>query len=169
MRTDPRPATDERTTLVEFIEYHRATVRLKVAGLTHEQLNRSIVPSGTTMGGLLKHLALVEDSWFWERIADNGDLEPWTSAPFDDDPDWDFHSAALDSPEQLLALYDAACRRSRDVLAAIGDLGTLTHVPNAAGERVSVRWVLAHMIEELARHNGHLDLLRELIDGTTGE
>ena len=121
------------------------------------------------MGGLLKHLALVEDSWFWERIADNGDLEPWTSAPFDDDPDWDFHSAALDSPEQLLALYDAACRRSRDVLAAIGDLGTLTHVPNAAGERVSVRWVLAHMIEELARHNGHLDLLRELIDGTTGE
>ena len=118
MRTDPRPATDERTTLVEFIEYHRATVRLKVAGLTHEQLNRSIVPSGTTMGGLLKHLALVEDSWFWERIADNGDLEPWTSAPFDDDPDWDFHSAALDSPEQLLALYDAACRRSRDVLAA---------------------------------------------------
>jgi uncharacterized damage-inducible protein DinB len=169
MRIDPRPATDERTTLVEFIEYHRATVRLKVGGLTHEQLNRAIVPSGTTMAGLLKHLALVEDSWFWDRIADNGELEPWSSAPFTDDPDWDFHSAVHDTPEELLALYDAACQRSREVLAAVGDLGTLTRLPNGAGEHFNVRWVLAHMIEELARHNGHLDLLRELIDGTTGE
>ena len=169
MRTDPRPATDERTTLVEFIEYHRATVRLKVAGLTHEQLNRSLLPSGTTMAGLLKHLALVEDSWFWERIADNGELEPWSSAPFADDPDWDFHSAPLDSPEELLDLYDAACQRSRDVLAAVADLDSMTRRPNAAGEHFSVRFVLAHIIEELARHNGHLDVLRELIDGTTGE
>lgn len=169
MRTDPQPATDERTTLAEFVEFHRATVLEKVAGLTHEQLNRTLLPSGTTMAGLLKHLALVEDSWFWERIADGGDLEPWSSAPFDEDPDWDFHSAHLDTPEELVALYVAACDRSRAVLAGVASLDQLTVRPNAAGERFSVRWVLVHMVEELARHNGHLDVLRELTDGSTGE
>lgn len=169
MRTDPQPATDERTTLVEFVEFHRATVLEKVAGLTHEQLNRALLPSGTTMAGLLKHLALVEDSWFWERIADAGDLSPWSEAPFDEDPDWDFHSAHLDTPEELVALYEAACERSRRVLAGVASLDQLTVQPNGAGERFSVRWVLVHMVEELARHNGHLDVLRELIDGTTGE
>ena len=97
MRTDPQPAADERTTLVEFLEFHRATVLQKVAGLTHEQLNRSLLPSGTTMAGLLKHLAGVEDSWFTDRLLGLGEPEPFASAPFDEDPDWEFHSAVNDS------------------------------------------------------------------------
>ena len=169
MRTDPQPAADERTTLVEFVEFHRATVLNKIAGLTHEQLNRALVPSGTTMAGLVKHLALVEDSWFTDRLLGAPLPEPWASAPFDDDVDWDFHSAHLDTPEELAVLYGAACERSRAAVAAIADLDTRTAVPTSSGEVVNLRWILVHMVEEIARHNGHLDLLRELTDGATGE
>lgn len=169
MRIDPQPAAGERTTLLEFLDYHRATTLDKVAGLTHEQLNRSLLPSGTTMAGLLKHLALVEDSWLQERMLDAPPAPPWDTAPFDDDPDWDFHSAHLDAPEQLEALYHAACDRSRAAVAGIDDLDTMTRAPNSRGEHFSLRWVLVHLIEETARHNGHLDVLRELTDGATGE
>jgi uncharacterized damage-inducible protein DinB len=168
-RIDPQPAADERTTLVEFLEYHRATALTKVAGLTHEQLNRPLLPSGTTMAGLLKHLAGVEEAWFSDRLAGLGEMEPFASAPFDDDPDWEFHSAANDTPDDLVAIYTTACERSRAALARVDDLDALTAKANRAGERFSLRWVLVHMIEETARHNGHLDVLRELTDGATGE
>jgi uncharacterized damage-inducible protein DinB len=169
VRTEPQPAADERTTLVEFLEYHRSTVLAKVAGLPHEQLNRPLLPSGTTMAGLLKHLAGVEEAWFSDRLLGEGEMEPFATAPFDEDPDWEFHSAADDSPEALVALYITACDRSRAALARFDDLDALTTKPNRAGERFSLRWVLVHMIEETARHNGHLDVLRELTDGATGE
>jgi uncharacterized damage-inducible protein DinB len=169
MRTDPLPAADERTTLVEFLEFHRETVLQKVAGLTHEQLNRSLLPSGTTMAGLLKHLAGVEDSWFTDRLLGLGEPEPFASAPFDEDPDWEFHSAVNDTREYLVELYEAACERSRSAVAQTPDLGTLMVKPSRDGTHFSLRWILVHMIEETARHNGHLDLLRELTDGATGE
>lgn len=168
-RVEPQLAADERTTLVEFLEYHRATTRLKVAGLSHEQLNRRLLPSGTTMAGVLKHLAGVEEAWFSDRLVGDGEMEPFASVSFADDPDWEFTSAASDTPEELLALYDRACERSRAALARVADLDTLTIRPNRAGEHFSLRWVLVHMIEESARHNGHLDVLRELTDGATGE
>lgn len=169
MRIEPQRAADERTTLLEFLDYHRATTLDKVDGLTHEQLNRALLPSGTSMAGLLKHLALVEDSWLQERMLAAPSPPPWDTAPFDDDPDWDFHSAHFDTPERLVALYRGACDRSRAAVAGFDDLDAMTRAPNGRGEHFSLRWILVHLIEETARHNGHLDVLRELTDGATGE
>lgn len=153
--------------LIEYLDWYRLGVVEKVAGLDHEQLHRQLLPSGTTMGGLVKHLAGVEDNWFQHRLLGVDDLDPWTSAPWDDDPDWDFHSAVDDTPEELIALYEAACERSRAATR-----GMVLDTPGAAdldGFRPNLRWILVHMIEETARHLGHLDVLRELTDGATGE
>jgi hypothetical protein len=96
--------------------------------------------------------------------------EPWLSAPFDDDADWDFHSAVDDTPEELLALYRAACDRSRAVVAEYDDLAALSVAESRveAEGYFSLRWILLHMIEETARHAGHLDAIRELLDGEKG-
>ena len=92
------------------------------------------------------------------------------SAPGDDDVDWDFHSPPDDDPADIVALYRAACDRSRRVVEAVGgDLDHLTVAPSRSGAHFTLRWVILHMIEETARHNGHADLLRESIDGVTGE
>ncbi|MFI5045081.1 MAG: DUF664 domain-containing protein, partial [Acidimicrobiales bacterium] len=113
------------------------------------------------------HLALDEDAWFTYRFADGGSPPPWDTAPLDVDDDWDFHSAKDDSVEEVLELYAAACDRSRAVTAAAtGDLDTPAAVEWAD---FTLRWVLVHMLEETARHMGHIDILRELIDGRTGE
>ena len=169
-RTDPDLRADERTMLVQFLDFHRATLISRIEGLTIEQLSVTRPPSELTLAGLIKHLALVEDTWFVERMAGRPAPEPWLSAPFDDDEDWDFHSAVDDTPEELLALYRAACDRSRAVVAEHDDLDALSVVPSRSDEGLfSLRWILLHMIEETARHNGHADLLRESIDGLTGE
>jgi hypothetical protein len=171
-RTDPDLVADELTMLSQFLDFHRATVLEKVSGLTHEQLNRRAVPtSALTLAGLLKHLALVEDDWFQVRLLGRPDPEPWASAPFDDDADWDFHSAHLDDPAELVALYEGACARSR---AAVGEVGGDLDALSVARDRhtgglFSLRWILVHMVEETSRHNGHIDLLREAIDGSVGE
>ena len=169
-RTDPDLRTDERTTIGQFLDYQRLTLISRIEGLTIEQLSITRPPSELTLAGLIKHLALVEDSWFVDRMAGRPLPEPWLSAPFDDDPDWEFHSAPDDTPEELLALYRHACARSRAVVAEHDDLGALSVVPSRQGDGLfSLRWILLHMIEETARHNGHADLLRESIDGLTGE
>ena len=100
--------------------------------------------------------------------------EPWRSAPFDDDPDWELHSAVDDPPEALLAQYRESCDRSRaataEVLAAGGlDALSVAESRRPGEGRFSLRWILLHLIEETARHNGHADLIRESIDGLTGE
>ena len=166
MPPDPPFAVDERETLVAFLDFYRAVLLRKAAGLTRAQLAVSIPPSDMTIGGLVKHMALVENSWFvcnWQG-ADRG--EPWTSVDWDTDPDWDFHSAADDEPEQLLALYTTAIERSR---AAIADSHDLSATAESRGRVISLRWILVHMIEEYARHCGHADLLRQSIDGATGD
>jgi hypothetical protein len=169
-RRDPETVTDELALLGEFLDYHRATLVMKVSGLTQEQLSVSVPPSTLTLAGLVKHLALVEDGWFQEDLLGRDLPEPWASAPFDDDPDWDFHSAVDDSPSELLELYAAACERSRAAVAEVGnDLMAMMVRPTRRGERFNLRWILLHMLEETARHNGHADLLRESIDGQTGE
>lgn len=156
--------------LCQYLDLHRATLVSRVAGLTQEQLGRTLAPSTLTLAGLIKHLALVEDSWFIEDMTGDALPEPWRSAPFDDDPDWELHSAVDDSPEELLALYAAACSRSRAIVARIGDLDALSAGVSKRGEgHFSLRWIMLHMIEETARHNGHADLIRESIDGLTGE
>jgi uncharacterized damage-inducible protein DinB len=168
-RVDPALQADERTTLAAFLDYQRATFLSKIAGLTHEQLNQALPPSDLTLASLTKHLALVEDSWFQERFV-GVEVEPWASAPFDDDRDWEMHSAKTDTVDELIALYRAAVARSQATLARVDSLDTLSAVNDGReGIPYSIRWILVHMIEETARHNGHADLIRQSIDGLIGE
>ena len=167
-RIDPQPAANERIILLEFLDYHRATLLSKTDGLNAVQLSQPIATSTLTLSGLLKHLALVEDDWIQSRFLGLPELEPWASAPWDDDRDWEFHSAQHDDPTELRNLYRAACERSRQAVAGI-DLDTLSVGVNRDGQRWNLRWILLHLIEETARHNGHADLLREAIDGTVGQ
>jgi uncharacterized damage-inducible protein DinB len=167
-RRDPEPAAGERGTIEQFLDYQRATLLYKTEGLNAGQMNRRLPTSALTLSGLLKHLALVEDDWIQVRFLGLPELEPWASAPWDEDRDWEFHTAEQDSPDELRALYQAACGRSRSGVAGIG-LDALSAGTNRAGQQLSLRWVLMHLIEETARHNGHADLLREAVDGTVGE
>ena len=168
-RKDPDNTGDELTLLDQFLDFQRATMLLKVEGLTKAQLAQRIEPSTMTLAGLVKHLALVEDSWFQERLRGLDAAEPWASVDWDATPDWEFDTAVDDEPADLTAMYEAACARSREAVGAVGDLETVMVRPNRAGEHYSLRWILIHMIEETARHAGHADLIRETIDGVTGE
>ncbi len=167
-RQDPDPSGDERTTLEQFLDYQRATLSSKTEGLRQEQLTWRLPTSALTLAGLLKHLALVEDDWIQVRFLGRPESEPWASAPWDEDRDWEFHTAIDDDPDELRALYRAACGRSRGAVAASA-LGDLSVGADRDGRRWTLRWILIHLIEETARHNGHADLLREAIDGTVGE
>jgi hypothetical protein len=160
---------DELTTLSWFLDDQRNTFVRKISGLTPAQVGQRLAPSSLTLGGLAKHLALVEDSWFIETFLGQTIPEPWASAPFDEDRDWEFHTGATDPLDQLLDLYADACARSRAVVAAAGSLDALS-VQESRREpgNFSLRWIVVHLIEETARHNGHADLLREAIDGSTG-
>ncbi|RLV51236.1 DinB family protein [Nocardioides mangrovicus] len=151
-----------------YLDYQRATLWQKVSGLDGTQLARVLPPSDMTLGGMLKHCALNEDYWFCHRAAGGPEGEPWDSVDWDADRDWDWHSAAQDSPEELLGLWHAAVERARAAVADI-DLATPAVIGRRDGERPSLRWIVVHMVEEYARHNGHADLIRESIDGVTGE
>ena len=130
-------------------------------------------PSEMTLGGLLKHLAFVEFFWFEVTAHGTPASEPWVSVDWDADPDWDWHSAAEDSAEDLRALWRESVERSRAVVERLLEAGPAaldaTHPAWGGREQVSLRWILTHMIEEYARHNGHADPLREQIDGQVGE
>ncbi|MCF4120730.1 DinB family protein [Antribacter sp. KLBMP9083] len=168
-RTDPPYTADEVTTLRSFVDFYRATLRRQCAGLTAEELRTTLPPSTMTLGGLLKHLAWVEQFWFGEILHGQDPAEPWASAPWDTDGDWEWTSAQHDAPEDLDALFVAsvtAADRNLDAALADGGLDT-TAVRERHGEPVSVRWILVHMVEEYSRHAGHADLLRESLDGAT--
>lgn len=166
-RTDPPVAAGEAATLTGFLDFLRDTVALKTDGLSAEQLAAVHPPSSMTLGGMLKHLAFVEDYWVQHVVLGRDPGAPWDAAPWDDDPDWDWHSAAADDGDRLRELWRRAVESSRADLP-LDDLDSLS-VLERHGERVSVRYVLVHLVEEYARHAGHADLLREALDGTTGE
>lgn len=168
-RRDPVCVGVERVQLTEFLDYQRATVLLKVDGLDRDQMNTTTAASDLTLAGLLKHLAVVEDGWF-RRVLLGEPPAAWYR-DFVGDLDWDFRTAVDDDPADLVALYEDACERSRQAVASVASLDDLTsEVPRRGGtQRFNLRWVLLHMIEETARHAGHADLLREAIDGATGE
>jgi hypothetical protein len=171
-RPEPPLADDETATLLGFLEFQRATLAWKCKGLDAAGLGATVGVSSMTLGGMLKHLALVEDSWFSEWLRGRSLPPPWDTVDWDADPDWDWHSAAGDSPEQLLTLWQDAVARSRSAVSeAMGDsgLGQLARRTWPDGRAPSMRWILCHMIEEYARHNGHADLIRESVDGLTGE
>ena len=118
---------------------------------------------------MLLHLALVEESWLEVRFSGLPEREPWTGVDWNADPDWEFHAAAEFDPAALRQRYRDAIGRSHDVCSAAASLDQLSVEPHGSGEHFSLRWVLLHLIEETARHAGHADLLREAIDGRTGE
>jgi uncharacterized damage-inducible protein DinB len=134
----------------------------KLQGLDDEQLRRPMTPSGTTAVGLVKHLASVEHGWFRRTFG-----RPSQEWPFDpQDPDADWRVEPGESTAELLAYYDGARTAADEVIAEL----PLDHVGTSwAGEPVSLRWVLIHMVEETARHAGHLDIVRELLDGAAGD
>jgi uncharacterized damage-inducible protein DinB len=171
-RPEPDQAADETTTLLGFLDYQRATLAWKCGGLDAAGLNATVGVSSMTLGGLLKHMALVEDIWFSRSLHGRERSAPWNTVDWDADSDWEWHSAADDTPEQLRTLWHDAVERSRalvtEALAGAG-LEQLSHRTWADGSAPSLRWILVHMIEEYARHNGHADLLRESVDGETGE
>jgi len=171
-RPEPPPAADETATLLGFLNFQRATLAWRCSGLDRAGLQATVGASSMTLGGMLKHLAYVEDDWCSRWLHGRDRQPPWDSAPWEADMDWDWHSAAIDSPEDLRMLWQGAVARSDVLLAeavAGGGLGRLAKRSWPDGRSPSLRWVLVHLIEEYARHNGHADLIRESIDGVTGE
>ena len=168
-RVDPPQANDEAATLLAYLDYHRDTLRLKTAGLNADQLDICLAPSTMTLGGMLKHLAFVEHWWFACVFAGREYAEPWASVDWREDADWDWHSAADDAPEDLLAMLASEIAESDRIIHAASDCGQLSVRTSRSGAPFSLRWILCHMIEEYARHNGHADLIREWIDGEVGE
>ena len=162
-RTDPQQASAERESLEAWVEYHRATLLMKCAGLNPEQLvSRSCPPSSLTLLGLVRHLTEVE-AWFHDF-----DREPegaWYSS--DEDPDACFNAVDPSRADVDLAKYNESVDRARAAVEG-RSLDEISPAPDE-GRPVSLRWIYLHMIEEYARHNGHADLLRERIDGMTGD
>jgi len=155
--------------LQQYLDQQRETVLRKAEGLSRGQLGQSLPPSTLTLGGLLHHLALVEETWLEVRFLGLPEREPWAGLDWDADPDWEFRTAAEQDPDALRRRYWEACERSRDVVAGASGLDQLSVVARGDGRHFSLRWVLLHLIEETARHAGHADLLREAVDGTVGE
>lgn len=169
---EPPLAGTETEHLLGALERLRTTFRWKVDGLDRAGLSLRIGASALTLGGLLKHLAAVEDDVFTRKLRGTAPGEPWRSMGGERAPDWDFDSAAEDTPEQLYALWDGAAARSRTALtAALADGGLDQYVAVATpdGRHASLRRLVCDLIEEYGRHTGHADLLREAVDGLVGE
>ena len=166
-RTDDIPASwDERTVLATMLDYVRDTVHVKCAGLTDEQARCAPLPGSplTTISGLVSHLRLVEYYWIRVVLLGEQDQMPVT----DDDPDAEMRLALSIPLARLLAEYRASCEQLRQLVAPL-DLDTASRgTMSWRTEPVTLRWVLLHLIEETARHNGHIDILREMADGVTG-
>ncbi|BCB89054.1 mycothiol transferase [Phytohabitans suffuscus] len=169
---EPPIAGSEAEHLVGALDRLRATFRWKVDGLDAAGLGARLGVSTLTLGGLLKHLARVEDQSFGRELSGAPFSAPWDTGGWDSDPDWDFTSAAGDTPAELYALWDGTVERSRarlDAALAAGGLDQLAHLRWPDGRQVSLRRLLCDLVEEYGRHTGHADLLREAVDGRVGE
>lgn len=171
-RIEPPVGAGEWETLSSFLDYFRDTLEWKTDGLTDDQLRQSLEPSSMTLGGMLKHMALVEKEWFGQFLSGEPYGEPWESADWGADPDWDWNSATEDSGGDLRRLWKESVVQSQRLALAAYENGGLdgeaTKQP-MEGEVLRLRWIMVHMIEEYARHCGHADLIRESIDGQTGD
>ncbi len=158
---------DEVDTALITLERNRRTFAWKCADVDAAGMALRLGPSSVTLGGLLKHLAWVEELYFQHRLAGRAPMAPFDGLDLEADwDDWAWRTAADDSPQALRALWTDAVHRSRDSLAETLPNGGLDQ---ATRDGMSVRRLLADMIEEYARHTGHADLLREAVDGSTGE
>jgi hypothetical protein len=161
---DPQDMGADPATLLGFLERQRATFAWKSGGLDADQLRSTLGSSSMTLGGMLKHLARFEDDMSTEWLQGLPQRPPWDAVDWGAEHDWDWRTAAEDSPEQLYSRWQEAVDRSRDLFAQT--------VANRDGERPaaapSLAYILINMIEEYARHNGHADLIRESVDGLVG-
>lgn len=169
---EPPLAGDEIDTLLGSLERQRATFAWKCGGLDAAGLRATVGASSVTLGGLLKHLARVEEGAVARKLLGRPPEPPWDTVDWNADPDWDWHSATEDSPEQLMTLWQDAVERSRVAVAealADGGLDHLGRLVTPTGESPTLRRILIDLVEEYARHVGHADLIRESVDGLTGE
>jgi hypothetical protein len=168
----PYATAGEVEMLLFMLERARAQFAWKCGGLDAASLNRPFPPSAMTLGGLIKHVAFCEDRRVSEFVTGTPMVGPWRREDFDADPEWDWHSAAHDTPEELYTLSQRVVEHSRtawaDVLAE-GDLGQPSKFTTPSGESVNLRRALVDQIEHYLRHTGHADLFREAIDGLVGE
>ncbi|GAA3396000.1 DinB family protein [Streptomyces roseoviridis] len=167
-RTDTPPAWDERTQLTTFLDYARDTARAKCEGVSAEDARKAPLPGSPlmTISGLISHLRWVEH-WWLDVVFLDGELQGPLAEATDEDPDPEMRTAVDVPLPRLLAEYEEQSARLRR-LVADHDLDTKALRPIRDGRRVDLRWILLHLIEETARHNGHLDIVRELVDGRTG-
>jgi uncharacterized damage-inducible protein DinB len=153
-----------------MLDFYRETAVWKCSGMSDEDLRKVIVPSGWSMLGMLNHLAYVEQNWFQVVFAGEPEANfpvPWT----DEDPDADFRVGPDQSTASVLDFYEECCERSREITknASLDDITATWPEDRPPERRPNLRWILVHLIEETARHAGHMDVARELIDGSTGE
>jgi uncharacterized damage-inducible protein DinB len=154
---------DERSTLLAFLEWQRATLAKKCAGLGADQLRlRSAEPSTLSLIGLVRHMADVEAGWFRKTLGGEDVVYHYSS---DEDLDGEFDNVATADIDEAFATWRDECARADEIVSRRA-LDATGH--RRTGEEVSMRWILMHMIEEYSRHNGHADILRERIDGATG-
>jgi hypothetical protein len=166
-RGEPMFDLAERPMLDGWLDYHRATLEWKCSGLTAAQLvERPVPPSSMSLIGLVRHMAEVERGWFRRCFAGETDAQPIYYA--DDDPDGDFDGVDEMTTDEAFVTWRAECERSREIATAAPGFDALS-AAEREGMRVSLRWIMSHMIEEYARHNGHADLFRECLDGETGD
>ncbi len=148
--------------LEAFYEAYRGGILAALADLDDAAAGRRVLrASDLTVAGIVVHLAHMEDLWFSERFLGQSACEPWASAAYDDDLDWDFHAGATGGVDRARQLYATACERSRVAAATAIDLDVAAKVPSFGAGPVTLRWIYVHMLEETARHAGHLDLLRD--------
>jgi Protein of unknown function (DUF664) len=167
----PPVSGPEIETLIGGLERNRRTFAWKCSGLDGEAMQRTVGASTMTLGGLLKHLALVEEEYFTRQLTGGPMTAPFDAVDFDADPEWEWRTAAEDAPEELLALWESCVARSRVNVAAAYAAGpdARSSVAWMNGEPPALRRLMVDMIEEYARHTGHADLIRESIDGLVGE
>jgi hypothetical protein len=169
---EPPLAGTETEHLVGALDRLRTTFRWKADDLDAAGLRQHVGASTLTLGGLLKHLAAVEDYTFTAKLRGEPIGEPWESTGWDGSNDWEFTSAAEDEPAELYALWDGAVSRARerlDAALADGGLDQRAHISSPDGTHASLRRLVCDLIEEYGRHTGHADLLREAVDGRVGE
>lgn len=167
---EPPAVGDEASTLLGSLERQRAAFTYKTADLDAADLQRSVGASTITVGGLLKHLAYMEDLNFTRNLAGRELPPPWNAVDWDTYSDWEWRSASTDTPEELYSLWRDAVKRSRAAIAAALEDGGMGHTIDLPGGRQqTLRRLTVDFIEEYGRHTGHADLIREAIDGRIGE
>jgi hypothetical protein len=169
---EPLMTADEAEMLLFAVDRSRATFAWKCGGLDAAALSKPHPPSAMTLGGLVKHLARVEDEKTAAWVTGEPIGPPWDAVDWDADPDWEWHAAAADSPEELYALWRGAVERSRAAVAAAladGGLGQPAKFTTRSGTSPNLRRGLVDLHDEYARHVGHADLFREATDGLVGE